>query len=101
MKGHGCVPIKLYGTKKVMDQIWSPGHSLLNPQVGDKAEVQRWTVKSKSTQQIIGKVGTKILVPWSRNCPCFTKYSFKCLCKSMDPLKEALAFQFRNPLPRT
>lgn len=65
MKGHGCVPIKLYCTKKVMDQIWSPGHSLLNPDVGDKAEVQRWTVKSKSTQQFIGKVGTKTLVPWS------------------------------------
>lgn len=58
-------------TKKVMDQIWSPGHSLHSPQVGDEAEVQRWTVKSKSTQQIIGKVGTKGGTP-VRNCPCFT-----------------------------
>ena len=32
--------------KQVMDQIWLPGHSL-KPDVGDKAEVQRWTVKSQ------------------------------------------------------
>ena len=65
MNGHGCVPIKLYCTKKSDGPDLVSRHSLLNPDVGDKAEVQRWTVKSKSIQQTIGKAGTKTLVPWS------------------------------------
>lgn len=50
---------------QVMDQIWPLGHSLLNSDVGDKAEVQKWTVKFKTTQQIIGKAGARALMPWS------------------------------------